>query len=114
MRTDSVRMLEFAQHGDERGHLVVVRGCHANRRSEFVLINVAGQSKVRVRDGAGNEAVFSINRPHTGLYLPRMVWKDMYDFSPDSVLLVLSNEPYDAAEYIRDYDAFVREVNGRA
>ena len=92
----------------------VVRGCHANRRSEFVLINVAGQSKVRVRDGAGNEAVFSINRPHTGLYLPRMVWKDMYDFSPDSVLLVLSNEPYDAAEYIRDYDAFVREVNGRA
>lgn len=138
MRTDSVRMLEFAQHGDERGHLVVVegmkdipfeikrvfyiygsdadvvRGCHANRRSEFVLINVAGQSKVRVRDGAGNEAVFSINQPHTGLYLPRMVWKDMYDFSPDSVLLVLSNEPYDAAEYIRDYDAFVREVNGRA
>lgn len=138
MRTDSVRMLEFAQHGDERGHLVVVegmkdipfeikrvfyiygsdadvvRGCHANRRSEFVLINVAGQSKVRVRDGAGNEAVFSINRPHTGLYLPRMVWKAMYDFSPDSVLLVLSNEPYDAAEYIRDYDAFVREVNGRA
>ena len=138
MRTDSVRMLEFAQHGDERGHLVVVegmkdipfeikrvfyiygsdadvvRGCHANRRSEFVLINVAGQSKVRVRDGAGNEAVFSINRPHTGLYLLRMVWKDMYDFSPDSVLLVLSNEPYDAAEYIRDYDAFVREVNGRA
>ena len=138
MRTDSVRMLEFAQHGDERGHLVVVegmkdipfeikrvfyiygsdadvvRGCHANRRSEFVLINVAGQSKVRVRDGAGNEAVFSINRPHTGLYLLRMVWKDMYDFSLDSVLLVLSNEPYDAAEYIRDYDAFVREVNGRA
>ena len=138
MRTDSVRMLEFAQHGDERGHLVVVegmkdipfeikrvfyiygsdadvgRGCHANRRSEFVLINVAGQSKVRVRDGAGNEAVFSINRPHTGLYLPSMVWKDMYDFSPDAVLLVLSNEPYDAAEYIRDYDAFVREVNGRA
>ena len=138
MRTDSVRMLEFAQHGDERGHLVVVegmkdipfeikrvfyiygsdadvvRGCHANRRSEFVLINVAGQSKVRVRDGAGNEAVFSINRPHTGLYLPRMVRKDMYDFSPDSVLLVLSSEPYDAEEYIRDYDAFVREVNGHA
>ena len=138
MRTDSVRMLEFPQHGDERGHLVVVegmkdipfeikrvfyiygsdanvvRGCHANRRSEFVLINVAGQSKVRVRDGAGNEAVFSINRPHTWLYLPKMVWKDMYDFSPDSVLLVLSSEPYDADEYIRDYDAFVREVNGRA
>lgn len=138
MNMDSVQMLAFPQHGDERGHLVVVegmkdvpfdikrifyiygsdadvvRGCHANRRSAFVLINVNGQSKVRVKDGFGNEAVFSINRPHTGLYLPRMVWKEMYDFSPDSVLLVLSNEPYDDAEYIRDYDAFAREVRGNA
>lgn len=134
----NVQMLEFPQHGDARGHLVVVegqkdipfdikrvfyiygsdpdvvRGCHANRKSEFVLINVAGQSKVRARDGLGNEAVFSINRPHTGLYLPKMIWKDMYDFSPDSVLLVLSSEAYDPGEYIRDYDAFVREVSGRA
>lgn len=134
----NVQMLEFPQHGDERGHLVVVeglkdipfeikrvfyiygsdpdvvRGCHANRKSEFVLINVAGQSKVRAWDGLGNEAVFSINRPHTGLYLPKMIWKDMYDFSPDSVLLVLSSEPYDPDEYIRDYDAFEREVSGRA
>lgn len=134
----NVQMLEFPQHGDQRGHLVaveglkdvpfeikrvfyiygsdsdVVRGCHANRKSEFVLINVVGQSKVRARDGLGNEAVFSINRPHTGLYLPKMIWKDMYDFSPDSVLLVLSSEPYDPQEYIRDYDDFVREVSGRA
>ena len=134
----NVQMLEFPQHGDDRGHLVVVegqkdipfdikrvfyiygsdpdvvRGCHANRKSECVLINVAGQSKVRARDGLGNEAVFSINRPHTGLYLPKMIWKDMYDFSPDSVLLVLSSETYDPGEYIRDYDAFVREVSGRA
>lgn len=135
---NGVQMLEFPQHGDERGHLVVVeglkdvpfeikrmfyiygsdvnvvRGRHANRKSEFVFINVAGQSKVRVDDGRGNEAVFSINRPHTGLYLPKMIWKDMYDFSPDSVLLVLSNEPYDANEYIRDYDAYVAEVNANA
>ena len=138
MNLNGVQMLEFPQHGDERGHLVVVegmkdipfeikrmfyiygsdanvvRGCHANRKSEFVLINVAGQSKVRVDDGRGNEAVFSINRPHTGLYLPKMVWKDMYDFSKDSVLLVLSNEAYDPNEYIRDFDAFVKEVNADA
>ena len=129
-----VRMLEFPQHGDERGHLVVVegekdipflvkrvfymygsdrdvvRGQHANRETEFVLINVAGASKVRVRDGRGNEAVFSLNRPHTGIYLPKMVWKDMFDFSEDSILLVLASEYYDAGEYIRDYDAFVKEV----
>ncbi len=131
---DEVRMLEFPQHGDDRGHLVVVegmtdipfeikrvfymygsdgevvRGSHANRRSEFVLINVAGTSKVKVLDGRGNEAIFSLNRPHTGVYLPRMVWKDMYDFSPDSVLLVLASESYDAAEYIREYEEFAKEV----
>lgn len=128
-------MLEFPQRGDARGHLVVVegeqdvpfdikrifyiygsdtevvRGQHANRKSEFVLINVAGQSKVRVKDGKGNEAVFSLNRPHTGIYLPKLMWKDMYEFSPDSVLLCLSSEHYDPDEYIRSYDEFVRIVN---
>lgn len=138
MALSGVQMLDFPQHGDERGHLVVVeggkdipfaiqrmfyiygsdagvvRGRHANRKSAFVLINVAGQSKVRVDDGRGNQAVFFINRPHTGLYLPPMVWKEMYDFSPDSVLLVLSSESYDPGEYIRDYDAYLREVSADA
>lgn len=127
-------MLEFPQHGDERGHLViveggsdipfdikrafyiygsdkgVVRGQHANRKTEFVLINVAGKSKIKVKDGEGNEAIYCLNRPHTGVYLPTMVWKDMYDFSEDSVLLVLASEHYDPQEYIRDYDAFVKEI----
>ena len=130
-----VEMLEFTEKGDERGHLVivegnrdipfdiqrifyiygsdadVVRGQHANRRTEFVLINVAGTSKVRVRDGKGNEALYSLNRPHTGIYLPNMIWKDMLDFSEDSVLLVLASEHYDPEEYIRDYDEFVKIVN---
>ena len=129
------QMLEFSQRGDERGYLVVVeghqdipfdikrifyiygsdkevvRGQHANRKSEFVLINVAGTSKVKVKDGKGNEAVYSLNRPHTGIYLPRLVWKDMYDFSEDSVLLVLASEHYDPEEYIRNYDEFVQIVN---
>ena len=128
-------MLEFPQRGDKRGHLVivegnqdipfdikrafyiygsdseVVRGQHANRKSEFVLINVAGTSKVKVKDGEGNEAIYCLNRPHTGIYLPTMVWKDMYDFSPDSVLLVLASTHYDPDEYIRDYDVFVREIS---
>lgn len=131
-----VQMLEFPQRGDERGHLVivesgidipfdikrifyiygsdidVVRGQHANKETEFILINVSGQSKVRVKDGKGNEAIFSLNRPHTGIYLPRMVWKDMYDFSKDSVLLCLASEHYNAEEYIRDYDKFKDMVNG--
>ena len=131
---DKVKMLEFPQRGDERGYLVivegekdipfdikrafyiygsdtnVVRGQHANRKSEFVLINVAGKSKVRVKDGLGNEAIYCLNRPHTGIYIPTMIWKDMYDFSEDSVLLVLASTHYDPDEYIRDYADFENEI----
>ena len=122
--------LEFSPKGDERGQLVViegmkdiafdikrifyiygtqehvVRGQHANLRTEFVLINLAGSSKVRVSNGE-EERIFSLDRPHVGIYLPKMYWKDMYDFSQNSVLLCLASQNYDAAEYIRDYDEFV-------
>ena len=131
---NKVKMLSFKQNGDERGHLVVIegnkdvpfdikrifyiygsdpnviRGQHANRETEFVLVNVAGKSKVKEYDGKGNEAIFILNRPHTGIYLPTMVWKDMYDFSEDSVLLVLASEAYNPNEYIRNYDEFVEEI----
>ena len=131
---NKVKMLSFKQNGDDRGHLVVIegnkdvpfdikrifyiygsdpnviRGQHANRETEFVLVNVAGKSKVKVYDGKGNEAIFILNRPHTGIYLPTMVWKDMYDFSEDSVLLVLASEAYNPNEYIRSYDEFVEEI----
>ncbi len=129
-----VRMIDFPQRGDERGNLVIVeskqdipfdikrtfyiygsdhdivRGKHANKKTEFVLINVVGTSKVKVKDGEGNEAIFCLNRPHTGIYLPTMVWKEMYDFSEDSVLLVLASEHYDPEEYIRDYDVFEQMI----
>lgn len=132
---DKVKMLEFDEKGDERGNLVViegnldipfeirrifyiygsdnevVRGSHANKNSEFVLVNVAGKSKVKIKDGKGNEIVYHLNRPKTGLYIPTMVWKEMYDFSEDSVLLCLSNEHYDGGEYIRDYDEYIKYVN---
>ena len=130
---DQVYTLEFKQNGDERGHLVVVeekkdvpfsiarifyiygsdrdvvRGCHANRRTEFVLINVSGTSKVKVMDGK-DEKVIVLDKPHMGVYLPKMVWKEMYDFSQDSVLLCIASEPYDPGEYIRDYDAYLDEM----
>lgn len=130
MNIDKVHLMEFNRIGDERGQLVIAecgddipfdikrifyifgsdtevkRGCHANRNTEFVLINVAGSSKVKVCDGQGNEAIYVLNRAHTGVYIPQMVWKEMYDFSRDSVLLVLASEHYDANEYIRDYSEF--------
>ena len=45
-----------------------------------------------------------------GIYIPAMLWKDMFDFSDDSVLLVLSNEHYDDSEYIRNYDEFLKQA----
>ena len=127
-------VLEFRDLGDERGKLVViegsesipfeikrvfyiygsdptvVRGQHANRESEFVLINVAGKSKVRITDGS-EEFIVELDRPMMGVYIPKMVWKDMYDFSSDSVLLVLASTHYDDDEYIRDYNDYLEEVN---
>ena len=126
-------ILNFADLGDERGKLVViegndsipfdikrvfyiygsdstvVRGQHANRESEFVLINVAGQSKVRITDGK-EEFIVELNKPMMGVYIPKMVWKDMYDFSADSVLLVLASTHYDGSEYIRDYAEYLKEM----
>lgn len=127
-------VLQFADLGDERGKLVVieggravpfniervfyiyesdpdvVRGQHANRESEFVLINVAGQSKVRITDGT-EEFIVELNKPMMGVYIPRMIWKDMYGFSRDSVLLVLASTHYDGREYIRNYDEYL-EIMG--
>lgn len=121
------KLLEFPELGDERGHLVVIenlkdipfeikrifyiygtkpsviRGQHANKISRFVLINLAGKCKIKVNDGE-NEEIIILDKPHHGIYLDRMVWKDMYDFSEDSILLVLSDSVYLKDEYIRDID----------
>lgn len=124
-------MIEFNEFGDQRGNLVViegdnydipfsikrvfylygsdtnmVRGQHANRKSNFVLINVCGTSKVRLDNGMESITI-ELNRPRMGLYIPAMLWKDMYGFSKDSILLCLSNEHYDEAEYIRNYDEYL-------
>lgn len=88
----------------------LVRGKHANRKSEFVLFNVSGKSKVKVIDEEKCETIYELNGPQEAVYLPRMVWKEMYDFSEDSVLMVLTNEYYDPREYIRSFDDFVEEL----
>lgn len=127
---ENVKKLQFTEKGDEKGHLVVieqlkdipfeikrvfyiygssskiVRGQHANKKTEFVLINVAGTSKVKVIDGKGKEEIISLDKPHMGIYIPKMMWKEMYDFSEDSVLLCLASELYDSQEYVRDFDEY--------
>lgn len=127
-------ILFFKDLGDERGKLVVieggeavpfdikrvfyiygsdstvVRGQHANKKSEFVLINVAGKSKVKITDGK-ESMVVELDRPMMGVYLPPMIWKEMYDFSEDSVLLCLASTHYDGEEYVRKYEDFLKMVN---
>lgn len=128
------KVIEFVDLGDERGNLVViegegidipfdikrvfyiygsdrtvVRGQHANKETEFLLVNVSGTSKVRVDDGH-DSVIIELNKPRMGLYISSMLWKDMYDFSEDSVLLVLASRHYDGNEYIRDYDEYVKLI----
>ena len=77
-----------------------VRGQHANKKSEFVIINLKGSCKIRLYDD-NEEYVVELNKPNIGVYIPTMVWKDMYDFSSDAILLSITNEYYDKEEYIR-------------
>lgn len=130
------RMLTFKELGDERGNLVaiegnsdipfdikrvfymygtdntMVRGQHANRKSEFVLINVSGSSKIKINDGMGHVEIVCLDKPKMGVYIPKMIWKEMYEFSNDSVILCLASTHYDGSEYIRDYEEYKKEVNG--
>lgn len=128
------RMLTFKELGDERGNLVaiegntdipfdikrvfymygtdntMVRGQHANRKSEFVLINVSGSSKIKIDDGMGHVEVVCLDKPKMGVYIPKMIWKEMYEFSDDSVILCLASTHYDGSEYIRNYEDYKKEV----
>ncbi len=127
------KLIDTTAFGDLTGHLVVfekgcncpfdvkrifyifdtvpgkIRGQHANRNSEFLLIAINGSCKVKVDDGKKQE-IFELNSPFNALYLNKMVWKDMYDFSYNATLLVLTNTVYDESEYIRNYDDFIKEI----
>lgn len=123
----------FPQHGDARGQLValeesreipfeikriyymydtltdVVRGCHAHKSLQQIIISVHGSCKIRLDDGNEIETVI-LNKPNEGLYIANTVWREIYDFSPDAVLLVLASEYYEESEYIRNYNEFLELV----
>lgn len=82
-----------------------VRGEHAHRRCEQFLVCARGSLSVVVDDGAASEEIV-LDRPNLGLYLPPMIWAVQYKYSADALLLVLASDPYDPADYIRDYDEF--------
>lgn len=123
----------FGIHGDSRGQLVaieqlkdipfeikrvyymydttegVTRGYHAHKNLQQVLICVHGSCKIRLDNGTKKEIV-TLDKPNEGLYVSNNMWREMFDFSPDAVLMVLASELYDESDYIRDYDEFLKYV----
>lgn len=128
------KRIRFQQKGDERGSLVVIesnkdipfeinrvfymvntlndvaRGQHANIESDFVLVNVQGSVKIKTNDGFKDE-VYVLDNKDEGIYIPRMIWKEMFDFSDDAILIVFSNKHYKEEEYIRDFHEYRRIRN---
>jgi len=131
MNTD---LLNFEIKGDERGLLIalegqknipfdikrvfyiygsdssIVRGKHANIKSKQILIAISGECKILLDNGKERTTIL-LDRPEVGLYVESNLWREMYDFSPNCVLMVLSDSYYDPAEYIREYDSFIKKVN---
>lgn len=132
-----IQPISLTSHGDSRGMLVALeqernvpfpirrvyylfattpdvhRGRHAHRRLNQLAVAVRGRVTFLLDDGDGPVEVV-LDDPTKGLLLGAMVWRDLYDFSDDCVLMVLADQHYDPDDYITDYDDFLREVRGGA
>ncbi len=87
------------------------RGYHAHKKLRQVAVCVSGSCKFLLinQDGSRNEV--ELNTPDTGLLIEHMVWREMFDFSPDCVLMVLADDYYDENDYIRDYAQFMKVIH---
>jgi WxcM-like, C-terminal len=90
-----------------------MRGTHAHRQCEQFLICMRGSVTAVVDDGTLSRELI-LNRPTVGLYMPALTWGAQYNYSPDAVLVVLASDPYDAADYIEDYNEFLKLVKAEA
>ncbi|MDR1418251.1 MAG: FdtA/QdtA family cupin domain-containing protein [Endomicrobium sp.] len=83
----------------------IPRGFHAHKKLEQILICVKGSCKIKIDDGT-NIKIFDLLSPNIGLYIGTMVWREMFDFSENSVLLIIASDFYNPEEYIKSYDCF--------
>lgn len=83
----------------------VARGGHAYKENQEFIVALSGSFDVIIDDGKNRE-IFSLNRSHYGLYVPKGMWRQMENFSTNSLALVLSSTKFDKEDYIYDYDAF--------
>ncbi len=124
---------EFQKHGDERGMLVALeekkdipfeikrvyyiydtlkgvrRGFHAHKSLEQILICIQGSCKILLDDGYEKREVL-MDKPYEGLYISNVIWREMFDFSSDAVLIVLASDYYNESDYIRDYNEFLEFI----
>jgi len=129
-----IKTISFKPLGDERGSLValesnknvpfdikrvyyifdtkegVSRGFHAHRNLKQAAVCVTGSCRFVLDNGKQREEVM-LNKSTIGLLIDDLTWREMYDFSPDCVLMVLASEYYDESDYIRDYQEFLQVVN---
>ena len=127
-----IKTISFKPLGDERGSLIalegnksvpfnikriyyifgtkadVSRGFHAHRNLKQVAICVMGRCRFVLDDGKQREEIV-LDNPSTGLLIEDLIWREMSEFSPDCVLVVLANKYYDANDYIRNYSDFLKE-----
>ena len=125
--------MDFMVMGDERGSLTALestknipfqiqrvyfiyhtlpnvrRGLHAHKDLQQVAICVAGSCKFLVDDGKNKEVIL-LDKATKGLYIGAMVWREMFDFTEDCVLMVLANRHYEESDYIRSYQHFLELV----
>nr|WP_174224097.1 FdtA/QdtA family cupin domain-containing protein [Legionella beliardensis] len=133
-KTSSKELIDLRVIGDVRGSLIalekncnlpftikrvyyifdtkpgVSRGFHAHRRLQQLAVCVAGKCRIVLDNGNTRDDVW-LDSPTKGLLINNMTWREMHDFSEDCVLLVFASERYDEADYIRDYDQFVKEAS---
>lgn len=130
MKTESAQIIELPKILDKRGNLSIIeefknipfqiertywiydvpggesRGGHAYRENEEFIVALSGSFDVVLDDGS-NRKVFSLNRSYYGLYVPKGLWREMNNFSTNSLALVLSSTSYNPQDYIYDYKEFV-------
>lgn len=85
------------------------RGGHAYKENEEFIISLSGSFDVLLDDGE-TQKTFTLNRSYYGLYVPKGIWRTMNNFSTNSLALILGSEKYSEADYIRDYDDFLKYI----
>lgn len=90
----------------------IVRGKHAHRSLDQILICAKGWFKLTLDDGTERKEMW-MDKPNMGIQISSMVWREMSDFSESSLIIVLASQHYDENDYIRNYEDFLKEVKGR-